>query len=95
MYIWKEAIHGNSHADQDVDNRAWHAYKAHFRREWSFAVKLERNRHNLRCFLLMYSRQRRCDVENLIAVYKSVLSNASELLRSLSGQLPCVNALAK
>ena len=46
--------------------------------------------------LLMYSRQRRCDVENpIIVVYKSVLSNASELLRCLSGQLPCVNALAK
>ena len=24
MYIWKEAIHGNRHADQDSDNRAWH-----------------------------------------------------------------------
>ena len=24
MYIWKEAIHGNRHADQDADNRAWH-----------------------------------------------------------------------
>ena len=24
MYIWKEAIHGNRHADQDTDNRAWH-----------------------------------------------------------------------
>ena len=24
MYIWKEAIRGNRHADQDPDNRAWH-----------------------------------------------------------------------
>ena len=72
MYIWKEAIDGYRHADQDVDNRAWHT-KRTFE-----AVKLERNRHNLRWFLLMYSRQRRCDVENPIAVYKSVLSNASE-----------------
>ena len=24
MYIWKEAIHGNGHADQDADYRAWH-----------------------------------------------------------------------
>ena len=23
MYIWKEAICGNRHADQDWDNRAW------------------------------------------------------------------------
>ena len=23
MFIWKEAIHGNRHADQDADNRAW------------------------------------------------------------------------
>ena len=22
MYIWKEALHGNRHADQDADNRA-------------------------------------------------------------------------
>ena len=70
MYIWKEAIHGKSRADQDADNRAWHTKRTF--EEWSFAVKLERNRHNLRCFLLMYSRQRRCDVENPIAVYKSI-----------------------
>ena len=24
MYIWKEVIHGNRHADQDAANRAWH-----------------------------------------------------------------------
>ena len=24
MHIWKEAIHGNRHADQDADNRACH-----------------------------------------------------------------------
>ena len=24
MYIWKEAKHGNRHADQDADNKAWH-----------------------------------------------------------------------
>ena len=24
MYIWKEAIHGNRHADQDADKWAWH-----------------------------------------------------------------------
>ena len=24
MYIWKEAIHGNRHADQDADYRARH-----------------------------------------------------------------------
>ena len=24
MYILKEGIHGNRHADQDVDDRAWH-----------------------------------------------------------------------
>ena len=29
-------------------------------------------------FILMHSRQRRCDVENPIVVYKSALSNASE-----------------
>ena len=24
MYIWKEAIHGNRHVNQDADNRARH-----------------------------------------------------------------------
>ena len=47
MYIWKEAIHGNRHADQDADNRAWHTKRA-FEESG-----LLRNRHNLRCFLLM------------------------------------------
>ena len=45
----------------------------------SFAVKVERKTIQFAFFfLLMYSRQRRCDVENPIIVYKSVLSNASE-----------------
>ena len=29
MYIWKEAIHGNRHADQDADYIGL-TYKAHF-----------------------------------------------------------------
>ena len=33
MYLWKEAIHRNMHADQEGLT-----YKAYFRREWSFAV---------------------------------------------------------
>ena len=28
MYIWKEAIHGNRHSDQDADSRAWHTKRA-------------------------------------------------------------------
>ena len=51
MYIWKEAMHGNRHADQDADNGAWYTKRTF--EERSFAVKLESNRHHLRCFLLM------------------------------------------
>ena len=43
-----------------------------------FCVKVKRKTIQFAVFSLMYSRQRRCDVENPIVVYKFVLSNASE-----------------
>ena len=73
MYIWKEAIHGNRHSDQDADNRAWHTKRA-FEESGFFAKPTQFAVFSFNVF----PSKTMPHVENPIAVYKSVLSNASE-----------------